>query len=364
MQRPKRIWLAGHILFSINECFHIVVGTHSGSDQRIHHKGADMDKFLARINQYRELVNQNIKQVSNKKNPASFYEPVQYILGGDGKRIRPILVILSCEAVGGRAEDSIDAALAVEILHNFTLVHDDIMDHDDLRRGRQTVHKKWDDATAILAGDGLVGLAYQYLLKSSSPHIKEICDIFTSGIIELCEGQALDKEFEKRFDIDLNQYMEMILKKTAILLMTASEIGAIIGGADKESREILVEFSKQLGLAFQIQDDLIDIELTSGKTYGSDIKQKKKTYLFVHALNNASPSMRNRLIEIYNKQTISDQDIEIVRELFEQSGTLKFSRNVVDAGIETAHQELKKLPPSTARPDLSMLLDMILNRTS
>lgn len=323
-----------------------------------------MDEFLARINHFRDLVNQRLEMVSNKHVPESFYSPVHYVLSAGGKRIRPILVLLSCEAVGGRARDSLDAALAIEILHNFTLVHDDIMDRDDMRRGRQTVHEKWDESTAILAGDGLVGIAYQYLLKTAHPDIKEICDIFTSGIIELCEGQALDKEFEKRFDIDLDQYMEMIQKKTAILLMTAAEIGAIIGGADRKSRDILVEFSKQLGLAFQIQDDLIDIELTSGKTYGSDIKQKKKTFLFVHALNNASPAMRNKLIEIYNKQTISNEDIDTVLELFQQSVTLEFSQKVVDAGIKKAHQELNKLLPSTARSDLGNMLDWILQRKS
>jgi len=323
-----------------------------------------MDEFFTRINQYREQINHKLAAVSNKTTPESFYAPVHYVMSAGGKRIRPILVLLSCEAVGGRAEQSLNAALAIEILHNFTLVHDDIMDHDDMRRGRQTVHEKWDEATAILVGDGLVGLAYSYLLKTNSAQIKDICDIFTSGIIELCEGQALDKEFENRFDIDLSRYMEMIEKKTAILLMTASEIGAIIGGADSNQRRILVEFSRQLGNAFQIQDDLIDIELTSGKTYGSDIKQKKKTYLFVHALNNASAAMRDSLIHIYHQNTITTDDIAIVLDIFEKSGTLTEARRVVDAGIKQAHAELMKLPTTTARSDLADMLDWILKRKS
>ena len=177
----------------------------------------DSAAFQARMGNYRNLVNDKLNQVAAKVSPASFYEPVRYVLASGGKRIRPILVILSCQAVGGTKESCMDAAAAVEILHNFTLVHDDIMDHDDLRRSRETVHKKWDEATAILAGDGLVAMAYHYLLKSNTNHIKEITEIFTNGIIDLCEGQALDKEFERRIDIDLDQYHVMIEKKTARL---------------------------------------------------------------------------------------------------------------------------------------------------
>lgn len=232
----------------------------------------DRDAFQTRMLNYRNFVNERLNQVVTKKTPVSFYEPVRYVLEAGGKRIRPILLLLSCKAVGGNQEDCLDAAVAVEILHNFTLVHDDIMDQDDLRRSRQTVHKKWDEATAILAGDGLVALAYHYLLKTKTDHIKEIAEIFTNGIIDLCEGQALDKEFERQVDIDLNQYLIMIEKKTVRLLMISSEIGSLIGGATAEERNILIEFSKHLGSAFQIQDDLLDIEKTSGKTFGSDIK--------------------------------------------------------------------------------------------
>ena len=219
-----------------------------------------METFTDRVSYYRNLINEKLNQVADKNKPSSFYEPVRYIFKGGGKRIRPILVILACKSVGGEIEKCLNAAVAIELLHNFTLVHDDIMDQDDLRRGRQTVHKKWDEATAILAGDGLVALAYQYLLKTESDEIREICEIFTNGIIELCEGQALDKEFEDEFEIDLAQYISMIEKKTALLLMISLEIGAIIGGGSRSERKLLREFAKELGCAFQIQDDLLDIE--------------------------------------------------------------------------------------------------------
>lgn len=324
----------------------------------------DRKSFKARMDGYRELINKRLNQVVTKQSPTSFYEPVRYVLEGDGKRIRPILVILSCKAVGGNEDDCFNAAVAVEILHNFTLVHDDIMDNDDLRRSRETVHKKWDEATAILAGDGLVALAYHYLLKTKTDKIKEIADIFTTGIIDLCEGQALDKEFERRFDIDLDQYMLMIEKKTARLLMISSEIGAIIGGGDNKQRELLSAFSRQLGNAFQIQDDLLDMETTSGKTFGSDIRQKKRTILLVHASNHANQKITNQLWNIMDQPEVTDEDILKVRGLFEASGTLKFARQQVDSRINQAHEVLNQLAPSASRDDLYLLLRWILERKS
>lgn len=323
-----------------------------------------LKSFEARMDNYRKLVNDRLNQVVVKQSPVSFYDPVRYVLEGGGKRIRPILVILACKAVGGNEDDCLEAAVAVEILHNFTLVHDDIMDNDDLRRSRETVHKKWDEATAILAGDGLVALAYHYLLKTKTVEITEIANIFTTGIIDLCEGQALDKEFERRFDIDLDQYLLMIEKKTARLLMISSEIGAIIGGANNKQRKILREFSRQLGNAFQIQDDLLDMETTSGKTFGSDIKQKKRTILYVHALNHADQAIKAQLLNIMNQPEIANGDVLRARELFDASGTLNFARREVDSRINHAKQALNQLVPSESRDDLNMMLQWILERKS
>jgi geranylgeranyl diphosphate synthase type II len=323
-----------------------------------------LKSFEARMDNYRKLVNDRLNQVVVKQSPVSFYDPVRYVLEGGGKRIRPILVILACKAVGGNEDDCLDAAVAVEILHNFTLVHDDIMDNDDLRRSRETVHKKWDEATAILAGDGLVALAYHYLLKTKTDEITEIANIFTTGIIDLCEGQALDKEFERRFDIDLNDYLLMIEKKTARLLMISSEIGAIIGGGNDKQREILREFSRQLGSAFQIQDDLLDMETTSGKTFGSDIKQKKKTILYVHALNQADQAIKVQLLNILNQPEIKNDHILKVRDLFDACGTLAFARHEVNSRINHAQQVLNQLAPSESRDDLNRLLQWILERKS
>ncbi|MDZ7331047.1 MAG: polyprenyl synthetase family protein [candidate division KSB1 bacterium] len=323
---------------------------------------AAISDFQIRMEYYRALINERLSAVGRKSDPASFYEPVRYVLEAGGKRIRPILVILACQASGGRVESCLDAAVAVEILHNFTLVHDDIMDRDDLRRNRMTVHKRWDEATAILAGDGLVALAYHYLFKTEHGDLKTIADIFTKGLIEVCEGQALDKEFEGRFDIGLDQYLLMIEKKTARLLMIASEIGAIIGGANQRQRAALVEFSRQLGNAFQIQDDLLDMETTSGKTYGSDIKRKKRTLLLVHAFEHAEPSIRKQLWQIMHKPEISDEDVQQVRALLDVSGTLRFASEQVELRIQQARQELAELAPSDSRDDLALLLQWIMER--
>ena len=323
-----------------------------------------VENFKKRINRYRDLIDRGLSQIAPQPYPALFYEPVRYILRSQGKRIRPILVLLSCQAVGGGIDKCLNAALAIELLHNFTLVHDDIMDQDDLRRGRVTVHKKWDEATAILAGDGLVALAYEYLLKTESDKIQEISQIFTSGIIDLCEGQAFDKEFESRDDIRLDQYLDMIEKKTARLLMISADIGAIIGDGSDAERKILREYSKQLGCAFQIQDDLLDIETTSGKTFGSDIQQKKKTILLVHALNYADQKIKNSIVKIFNKNQISHDDILKIRDLFRASGTISFAEKEVETRINEAQQYLNQLGDSEAKEDLKKMLTLILNRKS
>ena len=323
-----------------------------------------METFKDRLNFYTTLINQKLDQAVKKNVPASFYSPVRYLLDGSGKRIRPILVILACKSVGGEVNKCLNSAVAIELVHNFTLVHDDIMDQDDLRRGKETVHKKWDEATAILAGDGLVALAYQYLLKTESEEIREIGEIFTNGIIELCEGQAFDKEFEKEFEIDLTQYMSMIKKKTALLLMISSEIGAIVGGGSQSQRQLLRNFARELGCAFQIQDDLLDIEETSGKTFGSDIQQKKKTFLFVNAINNASIADKKRIKAIYQQQDIRKENILTVRNIFYSTGTAQCAKQEVENRINKARSYLTQLPTCEATEDLILLLNMILNRKS
>jgi len=313
------------------------------------------------------LINERLQQVFVHQTPATLYDPMGYVLEGGGKRIRPVLLILSCQAVNGKLESCLDAAVAVELLHNFTLVHDDIMDNDDTRRGRPTVHKKWDVDVALLAGDGLLAFAYQYLFRTRSPRIAEIAQIFTDGIIEICEGQALDREFESRRDVSLDEYLIMIRKKTASLLNLSARLGGIIGNGQPAEIEALGEFATNLGLAFQIQDDLLDITSAQeviGKTYGSDVMRKKQTYLSIHAFTQGRVSSRQRLDEIFAKPAIEKNDILLVKELFEQCGSLAEAQRVIQHYLKSANEHLQRLPASDAKNGLNKFLEFISSRRS
>jgi geranylgeranyl diphosphate synthase type II len=316
------------------------------------------------FSEFRRLLDERLRSVFTARPPAILYEPIQYVLDGDGKRIRPILLILSCQAVGGQLEDCVDAALAVELLHNFTLVHDDIMDGDDTRRGRPTVHKKWDTDTALLAGDGLVALAYQSLFCTKSPKMDEVARIFTDGIVEICEGQALDREFETRRDVSIAEYLVMIGKKTASLLTISAKIGALLGRGSASEVCALGEFARHLGLAFQIQDDLLDItssQEVTGKPFGSDVIRKKQTYLLVHALTHGDSDVRRRLNEILDS-TIAQAHVHEVKTIFEKSGSLAAAETAVHQYLTAAQRQLDNLPSTPAKEQLASFLAYISNR--
>lgn len=323
--------------------------------------------FSERIEALRLRVEEEIRNLFQEREPASLYLPMVYLLDAGGKRIRPLLVILSCQAVGGEMEDCLDAALAVEILHTFTLVHDDIMDHDDIRRGRATVHKKWDEPTAILAGDGLVTMAYQTLLRTKHPELTDVLRRFTDGLLTLCEGQALDKEFETRDRVSIEDYNDMIGRKTAKLMEVACEIGVILGNGSSEEREALRRFATSLGRAYQIQDDLLDIlseEKILGKPLGSDLIEKKKTYLTIHFLNNASPRKKDRFQRLWRKDPMGREDVLEVKELFEEAGTFQAARQDVEKLVSTAMGNLDFLKEGRAKEDLRKLALGIRERIS
>ncbi|MFQ5709098.1 MAG: polyprenyl synthetase family protein [bacterium] len=323
--------------------------------------------FSAKLGHWKRMINERLIRIRQDEKPAILYEPIKYVLEGEGKRIRPILLLLSCRAVGGHVESCLDAAAAVELLHNFTLVHDDIMDQDGTRRGRETVHKKWDTDVALLAGDGLVALAYQALLKTRSDRIAEIASVFTDGIVELCEGQALDREFENRENVLLDEYLQMIEKKTATLLSVSAKIGAIIGqGADHEIRA-LEAFGLNLGRAFQIQDDLLDIvsrEEILGKTFGSDVMRRKRTYLLVHALSHADLTDREKILRALARPPIEYGDILEIRNLYEKIGSIDAARKAVQKYLYCAETDLEQIARSTAREDLLDLLKFLSHRNA
>ena len=264
-----------------------------------------------------------------------------YPVEAGGKRIRPVLCMLSCEAVGGKAETALPAAGALELLHTFTLVHDDIMDHDDMRRGHPTVHKKWDEATAILAGDGLVTLAYHSLLQTRHDDLVSVLKLFTEGLLVLCEGQAMDKAFESMDHVSMEAYETMM--------------------------EHLRLFGRKLGRAFQIQDDLLDViseTSVTGKPMGSDLKAKKKTRLVIDFLNHAPADQIRAFRSFWEKPNLSNAEIEAIRDLFDSSGILNATRNNFFHLIEQALTHLSAIPESGARESLAAYAIKIRDRLS
>ncbi len=323
-------------------------------------------RFDKRLNNFLDEQTAHSDYSDNEfRYPSSLYDPLKYIMQGGGKRIRPLMVIFSCEAFGGSLEKSLDAAVAMEVLHNFTLVHDDIMDNADTRRGKQTIHRKWSVNEAILVGDELLGLSYRSLLKTESKRIDEIVKAFTDGVIEVCVGQALDKQFETENDVSLDDYEFMIGKKTAELLKTSAVIGSIIADAKDEQIQTIKNYSRLLGIAFQIQDDLLDVvanEQEFGKKIGGDILERKKTYLYLKALELTDDNVNRRLKEIYYDGFSDNGRIEEIIEIYNNSGAIDFARREIAGYIERANGFLQKIANAGARQRLENFSDMLLKR--
>ncbi len=323
------------------------------------------DTFETTLARVRDLIQRRLLELSSKTTPASFYAPVRYTLEAGGKRLRPLLVVLSAEAAGGTPDQAFDCAVAVELMHNFTLVHDDIMDHDALRRGRPTIHVKWDEETAILAGDGLVALAFRELFRCTSPRLQEIGRVFSEGILEVCEGQALDKEFETRPVVSQTEYFEMIGKKTARLFAVSCEMGALAAGAEHGIVRTLREFGWNLGLAFQIQDDLLDVVSSasvSGKPQASDVRSRKKTFLFIHTVQHAPEERRRWLVDLYRRGDLTAEEVEQVVQLFHDSGAVNAAESITAELLNKAQHHLAALPESDARLQLQVLTSQLLGR--
>lgn len=324
-----------------------------------------MEEYTAKFKQLKELIDDELLNAAPLIEPRSLYEPIRYFLGIGGKRLRPILLLLSTETVGGDIKQAMNAAVAIELLHNFTLVHDDIMDNDNLRRGHSTVHVKWDESVAILAGDGLIGLAYRHLMNLPPEHMTKVCRIFTEGVIEVCEGQAFDKEFEERDDISISDYFRMIGKKTGRLITMATQIGAILGDGAEEQIEILKNYGSVIGTAFQIQDDLLDIMASEdiiGKTFGSDVIAGKKTYLMVKALDLPQSQQREQVMHILRASQVTAEMLSEVRELFKESGIFAQAQQEIDSSFEKANRILDTFPSHQATEGLRTFSEMLLNR--
>ena len=322
-------------------------------------------EFKDKLIQYQNKINENLLSLFNTEEPVSLYEPMKYAVNIGGKRLRPILCEVVYSALGGKKKEKLYPALAIELLHNFTLVHDDIMDNDDKRRGMPTIHTKWDLATGVLSGDGIIALAYRILLKEKFNQQDRIVNIFTDGLIEVCEGQAFDKEFETRIDVNEKEYLKMINNKTAALLAVPSQIGACCADADKKMIDLAGDYARAMGIAFQIQDDVLDIagdEKLLGKTYGSDVQEGKKTYLYIKALEKLSGDVKERFLEIIKSKTTTREEILEVKKIYQDYGILKEAEEEVSRRINRAREILSKFPDKYDRSELNAFTDYLLNR--
>ena len=271
------------------------------------------------ISEYQEIIYKEIEKFQKENKDFSLYDPVNYILDIGGKRLRPVLTLLATDLFGGVVSDSIKPALGIEVFHNFTLLHDDIMDNAPLRRGQATVHEKWNVNAAILSGDVMFVQAFSLVTSCKNEFLRDVLDLFNVTAIEVCEGQQLDMDFESRTDVSIDEYIDMIRLKTSVLVACALKLGAILASAPKEDAEKLYDFGLNLGIAFQIKDDILDVfgdAALVGKKVGGDILANKKTYLLLKALEDADESQNDTLKSWLSKEGGADK-VEAVTEIFE-----------------------------------------------
>jgi geranylgeranyl diphosphate synthase type II len=335
------------------------------------------DGFDRRYEQMRLQVDRNLSSLIAPGAPRQLREACSYVLTGGGKRLRAILVLLASEASGGTRTQALPAATAVEIMHNFTLVHDDIMDHARTRRGRATVHVRWDLNTALLSGDTLLAIGYQQLIRTDTPALAAIVRLFTQSVIDVCEGQALDLEYERRNNFTVADYFAMIEQKTGRLISVAAELGARIGGGTERDVRRLRTFGRHLGRAFQVQDDLLDVigdEHQFGKTIGGDILEGKRTYLLLTArerARNADRILLDRILKRKSGRPVPQESdaqrralVADVRQVYGTLGVIEDARAEVATNTRRATDALRALPPTSARTMLRWLADKLVCRVS
>ncbi|MGM9745341.1 MAG: polyprenyl synthetase family protein [Paludibacteraceae bacterium] len=292
-------------------------------------------------------IEQQLQRLNWDIAPQQLYHPIGYALESGGKRIRPQLVLMGCELFGGTREAALPAALAIEVFHNFTLLHDDIMDNADMRRGRPTVHRKWDDNTAILSGDAMMIKAYEFLEQLPDEQFVKIVPLFTKTALQVCEGQQLDIDMERCEAATLSEYFEMIRLKTAVLLAAALKMGAIVAGADATDAQLLYDFGIDIGIAFQLRDDYLDTfgnAATFGKRIGGDILCGKKTFLLITALDRADDTQRQIIKQaIADKQLDDAQKIAIVTKFYQQFEADKACEDAMNERYQQALTHLQRI---------------------
>lgn len=316
------------------------------------------------LDAYRLEVEKRLTQFNLSNHPLELYEPINYILQLGGKRIRPMLTMLACQLFGQPGLTAIDAGIAIELFHNFTLVHDDIMDKAPLRRGKTAVHKKWNNQRALLSGDTLFVIAYQQLVKSKTKNLSELIAVFSNTAQEVCEGQQMDMDFESRSFVTINEYIEMVRLKTAVLLAGALEMGAIIGEAKENDRKHIYHFGEHIGIAFQLQDDLLDVYATDtfGKQCGGDIIANKKTFLHIKAKELANSTQKKLLSTLASEQNYTKKVTETI-SIFNDLNVQRLTENEIQHHFELALCYLDKISTSEeSKTTLKILSNQLMKR--
>lgn len=312
-------------------------------------------------------INNEIAKLNWKREPYGLYEPIEYTLAAGGKRVRPQLAMIANQMFGGNDEDVLPAALALEVFHNFTLLHDDVMDKADVRRGRPTVHIKWNENTAILSGDQMLIEAYKLLAGVPADKLPRVLQLFNKMATEICEGQQYDVDFESQEHVTIEEYLKMIRLKTSVLLATALQIGGYIAGANEEQQEALYQFGINVGLGFQIQDDILDVwgdPDTFGKAVGGDISCNKKTFVYLEAMRRLGDEAIGNELQQWYSQVLEDNTTKIaaVKEIFEQLDVRTACEKVVEDYTQKALALLNQLPQNAATEQLRQLANKLNTR--
>lgn len=314
-----------------------------------------------------KLVNDYLDKMPYDRKPASLYDPIRYVLSMGGKRIRPVLMLLAYNMFKDDPETILMPACALETYHNYTLLHDDLMDNADLRRGHMTVHKKWDANTAILSGDSMLVLAYQRMAQCEPAKMPQVLGVFTETALEIGEGQQYDMDFENRDDVKEEEYIEMIRLKTSVLLACALKIGAILAGASAEDADNLYRFGEKIGLAFQLQDDYLDVygdTSVFGKAIGGDITSNKKTYMLINAFNRANPDQRKELERwVTVKDFCREEKIAAVTRLYNEIGIDRLAQDKIAQYFDESREYLAAVSlPEERKVELTAYAQRMMKR--
>ena len=308
------------------------------------------------IEQYQITINEFIAANKFSKFPKELYEPLDYIMALGGKRMRPVMVMMACDLMNGKMEEAVHAAMAIETFHNFTLIHDDIMDNAPVRRGKITVHEKWNVNTAILSGDVMLIEAYALLMKYENDLLRSILNIFNKSAIEVCEGQQIDMNFESRMDVGMSEYIHMITLKTAVVLGASLEVGALIAGVSKKQAQHLYEFGKNMGIAFQLRDDYLDLYADPekfGKQVGGDVIANKKTFMLIKALELAKDNEAIELNKWLQAATFNaSEKVAAIKNIFDRLAIPQLLNDAVTHYADLAWKEFAQIEASLEKKEM------------